>query len=89
VTDAPPRWLFYLEWYETIPDPDVEAGRRTLHYAEPIGPYAQEWEAKAARAKYLAGTGWMPSGAHSPHVSELQRIGPPERKVRERLRDAS
>ena len=68
------RWMFWLIWKETAPS-KWDGQPVTTDHAEPIGPYAIEREAKQARAKYLAGTGWMPRGGHDPEVSDLQRIG--------------
>lgn len=72
-----PSWIFFLTWKEIRKGPDGE--QVALEFAEPLGPYAVESDAHDARLRYMAGTGWMPTGGHDPEVSDLQRIGPPER----------
>lgn len=72
------RWMFFLHWQETRKS-DLTGEPARFDFATPVGPYAYESDAHEARLRYMASTGWMPTGGHDPEVSDLQRIGPPPR----------
>jgi hypothetical protein len=72
------RWFFWLHWRERAKskaEPDTVV---TVEYADAIGPYAARHEAERAREQYQQ-LGWVGPSHIDAEVSDLIRLGAPER----------